>query len=809
MVKKLVLVAFAATALAPAAYATPVQLPGTAYTPTIGGVAVHDGMFAAIVNPAALGVGNATGIGFALPFPGGYEQASDDLGKRYALFLNAGSLAYNLRREPEFYRHKLAFGMSPTTRLRLGAGWDWQDSGFTGGVLDLSALFRPLPVLSTGVVARDVAGVDTTYTLGAGVRPLALLQPAAASRLTLGADVFWDPNEELEFDGVTLALEPLDGLELRAGWNARDEVFSAGIELSLAHFVLGTGSTVQAEETDELADMYAFLPYRRRRSFIQDLSATVIEYEEAQTIRTPPPSWPWQPYKGLTEILTEITQLTADPAVQAIVFTKQDFNASFANLVEIGNALREFKAADKKVYFYFENVSHLTYALAASVADEVVLHPLGTVDMRGFHYSQVYLGQLLGNYGIRFYNFSSHDYKTSFSFLSEAEMSAAEREMWSTVLEDYTAQYAELIRIGRDERLSDEVEQLIEEGPFVRAESALEAGLVDQVMYLDEFEEWVDEQHRFARRTRRDPTPPAVYDWAPAPRTSIALIYAGGMVRQGRGVRGQSIGDKSMTEAIRAARRSPFVNGIILRVDSPGGSPLAADSIAREVALAVEDGIPVVVSLGGTAASGGYYIAAPASHIVASPVSLTGSIGVATVFPNVTELLERLEIGTDTVRTSSYSDFANPLREMSAEEQERIREAVAAIYRRFVEVVAEHRGMSMAQVDEIAQGRIWTGRQAVELGLADSVGGLGDSIGVMQRLLRTEQPLHLIPVAPGDAGLPFAGIPAALAGGSRGPAMPKALQQLMHDYAELQELEGKPLYIMPYRLPEAAEPQQQ
>jgi len=781
--------------------------PGTAYTARLGGVAVHDGMFAPIINPAALGVGNASGIGLALPFPGGYERVSDDFGERYAFFLNAGSLAYNLRREPEFYRHKLALGSRITPQFHLGAGWDWQDSSFTRGELDLSALLRPLPALSAGVVAHDVASVDTTYTLGAGVRPLAFIGPRAGSRVTLGLDVFWDPREELEFDSVSLALEPLDGFELRGSWNARDEVFSAGVELSLAHLVFGTSGTVQAEEEEEFADMHAFMPYRRRRSFIADLTPTVIEYDEAARIRTPPRSRPWQPYRGLAEVLDDLGRIAADPAVRAVVFTKQDFDASFANLVEIRNALEELKAAGKKIYFYFEDVSHLTYAFAASVADEIVLHPLGSVDMRGFHYNQVYLGRFLGNYGVRFHNFSSHDYKTSFDYLTEPEMSDAEREMWSAVLADLTAQYSELIRIGRGDRLSDEVEQLIEEGPYLHSGVALESGVVDRVMYLDEFEDWVDEEHRYARRTRRDPTPPAVYDWAPAPRSTVALIYASGRVQRGRGIQGQSIGDDSFIEAIRAARRSPFVNGIVLRVDSPGGSPLAADSIAREIALAVEDGVPVVVSLGGTAASGGYYIAAPASHIVASPVGLTGSIGVASVFPNIAGLLEQLEIGSDTVKTSSYSDLGNPLREMSEEEQERFRESVTTVYRRFVEVVAEHRSMSVEQVDEIAQGRIWTGPRAVEIGLADSVGGLGDSIMVMQQLLESEQPLHLVPVLPGDAAPLLSGMPAAFLGRLNASAgLPRELREAFEDYKELEEMAGEPLYIMPYRLPEAQDP---
>ncbi len=805
-VKKLML-ASTVFALIALAAAPAVGSPTNAFTAGQGGVAVHDGMFSPLINPAALGVGNASGIGLAFPFRGGYERVSDDFGERYALFLNAGSLAYNLRRETESYRHKLALGSSVTPQLHLGAGWDWEGSSFTGGELDLAALLRPLPAFSAGVVAHDLTSVDTTYTLGAGVRPLAPILPQAGSRLTLGLDVFWDPREELEFDSVSLALEPLDGLELRGSYDARDEVFSAGVELSLAHLVFGSSGTVQADEDQEFAEMHAFVPYRRQRSFIADLTPTVIEYDEAERIRTPPRSRPWQPYRSLAEVLDDLGRIGADPAVRAVVFTKQDFDASFANLVEIRNVIEELKAAGKKIYFYFEDVSHLTYAFAASVADEIVLHPLGSVDMRGFHYNQIYLGQFLGNYGVRFYNFSSHDYKTSFDFLSEPEMSDAEREMWSAVLADLTAQYAELIRLGRDERLSDEVEQLIEEGPYLHSGVALEEGLVDRVMYLDEFEDWVDDEHRYARRTRRDPTPPAVYDWAPAPRSTVALIYASGMVQRGRGVQGQIIGDDSIIEAIRSARRSPFINGIVLRVDSPGGSPLAADSIAREIALAVEDGVPVVVSLGGTAASGGYYIAAPASHIVASPVGLTGSIGVASVFPNIAELLEQLEIGAATVKTSSYSDFGNPLREMSEEEQERFRESVTTVYRRFVEVVAEHREMSVEQVDEIAQGRIWTGPRAVELGLADSVGGLGDSIMVMQQLLESEQPLHLVPVLPGDAAPLFAGMPAAFLGRSgAAAALPRELRQAFEDYRTFEEMAGEPLYIMPYRLPEAKDP---
>ncbi len=782
-----------------------------AYGPSWGGTAVHEGLFAARVNPAALGIGNATGVGVSVPWEDSLRDGSSEFAERWSLFLNLPAFSYTTERFDTTYGHNISTGFGPSRRFLLGASWNWDNAEFTDGRATVAALVRPTRTLSVSAVRRGVLRSGPDTTLGLGVRPLAFLGPIG-TRLTFGVDWNWSDDHSGKLSLSSVELEPSAGVRLSLGYDHLGERLSAGLQLSLSQLEIGTQDTIRADSDLAAGSAYLFLPYRRRRSITREVVPSVVVYEHADRIQDTPRVRPWDPGRPYTAIIEDIETLRTDNTVQAVLFVNQRFQTSFAAQMEIYQALLRLRRAGKQIYYYFDNIPHTAYALAAATADAIYLHPTGTVDARGFRYSSVYLGEFFARYGVEIYNFRSHPHKSGWDMLSEAGMSDAERQNWELYLGDLDRQYRDMVFSGRESSLTRDIDTIINSGPYLSASKALEAGLVDSLIYRAEVDERVTAHHRFARVRAMDQIPEMQYDWAPRPLRTVKVIFATGDIVPGKGVRGVNIGADSLIDEIRSARENPLVSGIILRIDSGGGSAQASDSIAYEVARTVDEGVPVVVSMGALAASGGYYIAAPASHIIAGPSTLTGSIGVISIIPNVAGLLEMFDVGADSVLTSPLAGFGNPFERMSDEERSLIEGSTEESYRRFVEFVAASRGLGIDDVEDIAGGRIWSGSSALEIGLVDEIGGLTDAVAAMRRILGVSA-LELSEVVPGPFSPPLADF---LVGGDtvgRGllpnmfspsaPSLPHELHQAAREHQRLLELAllepGRPLYVMPYR----------
>jgi protease-4 len=291
----------------------------------------------------------------------------------------------------------------------------------------------------------------------------------------------------------------------------------------------------------------------------------------------------------------------------------------------------------------------------------------------------------------------------------------------------------------------ERVRQLIDQAPLLGSE-ALDAGLVDRLAYRDEVYAELraavgqDARLRYVARYNRTQ---GVAKRIPRPQhDAVALIQGQGQIRLGRSGRGalpgqgSSIGSETIAAAFRAAVKDARVKAIVFRVDSPGGSYVASDAIWREVVLAREAGKPVIVSMGNVAASGGYFVAAPADVIIAQPGTLTGSIGVVVGKPVVGELLDRLGIGLGSVEQGAHARMYTPTRDFTEEEWTRVNTFLDRVYDDFVGKVAQGRDLSRERVDELARGRVWTGTDAHERGLVDELGGLGLAIDVARERSR-------------------------------------------------------------------------
>lgn len=715
--------------------------------------AATDNLFAPKVNPAALSFGNARGLGLLIN--NDFSAHKDE----FSLFFNFTNLAYILEQNKDNFFHTVALSRKIIKNLYLGSAFNWTDTALSRSNQTLSLLTRPLDSISLSAQLNRSYEADVEYLLGFALRPL-FFSGYFKDRLTLSADIAY--NEAWQDPRFNLQSELADGLLLNLGYDNGEQLFSLNVEIALPHLQAGSFTHFNQDYDPTGGYSYFNLSAKKRRSIIMPPAEYFFDYKPGPEIVEQKREISFGPFylvsgeKTIYEVLTEIKELSRDESVKGILFENHNLLTSYAGLLEIREALQEFKAAGKKIVFYYEQANNLNYTLAASVADKIYLHPQGSIDLSGFSMSLPYLKELLTHFGIEVVNFRSHNYKTGGNILSESSMTDEEREALEEILAAFHKQAVGMINRGRADKLSKPIIEIIDDGPYMIAGSALEAGLVDELIYQDQVEEKIRGLFSIDGIVDHRGAPPVRYDWSDEPTSKIALIHATGIIHPGKSRLGESIGSESLTQAIREARQDNSIEGIILRVDSPGGSALASDVIARELSLCRSgyQAKPVVVSMGGVAASGGYYISCLADKIIAQPVTITGSIGVIGLTFNLEELFEKIKVNWSTIKTGKHADLGALHRPMSEEEKDIIREWITHIYQSFTEIVAEGRDLDIDNVHLIAQGRVWSGVEAKKIGLVDEIGGYKKTIEVLKEFASINRDIELV-AFPGRRGIPL------------------------------------------------------
>lgn len=463
---------------------------------------------------------------------------------------------------------------------------------------------------------------------------------------------------------------------------------------------------------------------------------------------------------GLDQILNGLERAAEDDNIKGIALNIASVSAAPSTLFDLRAGLERFKESGKFVLAHAETMS-LGALYLNSVADELYLHPNGGADLSGMRLQTTYYTGMLKKLGVdvTVVRGPDNEYKSAVEPFVRQDMSPSNRAQLTELLGDMWNEVRRGIAEGRG--MSPEQVDTIAENLELRvAEDAVEWGLCDGLMYADEFDALVasrlEEEPEYA--TLGEYTLPErllgksmgqikeiveLFEAAETPTSDsllggeVAVIYAVGAIESGEGD-AETIGSETLSEALREAREASDVKAVVLRVNSPGGSALASDVIWRETQLLKEAGKPFVVSMGDYAASGGYYIAAGADRIFANPTTITGSIGVFGMIPNAQELLEdKMGLAYDEVATHSHAGmgFNAPLDPLQLEA---INEGVTDIYADFVALVAAGRGMSVEQVDEIARGRVWSGQDALAIGLVDELGNLSDAIAAAEQLAGLE-----------------------------------------------------------------------
>ncbi len=433
-----------------------------------------------------------------------------------------------------------------------------------------------------------------------------------------------------------------------------------------------------------------------------------------------------------------IRKAKADRRVARLVIKPGNLESPYwAKLQEIRDAVVDFKQSGKPVYAFLETASDRQYFLA-SAADKVYLLPTSTLDLTGLASYEVFLRGTFDWIGTYPDFLHVGDFKTAVNTFTEKTFTPAHKEMSTSLNTDQFDQLVRAIADGR-QKSEDEIRQLVDRGPFL-PEEALRVGLIDELAYEDELDD-LDDGPTSARVLRAEDY--AGVSWASAGitrRSRMAVVNAVGTIVSGDSgfdpVNGHVLGSDSIVKDIRRARALPGVKAIILRVDSPGGSSIASDVIWRELMISKSEKLPLIVSMSDLAASGGYYIAAAGDVIVAQPGTLTGSIGVYTGKFVTGGTLEKLGANIEATSSGRHAQMFSPDRPFSDEERARVQESMQATYDHFVERVAESRHTTPEKIDEIGQGRVWTGQQARQVGLVDQLGGLHEAVSVAKQRAR-------------------------------------------------------------------------
>ena len=446
----------------------------------------------------------------------------------------------------------------------------------------------------------------------------------------------------------------------------------------------------------------------------------------------------FQAKPGLNLIIKNIEKAANDDRIQGIYLDLLDIPSGLATINEIRNAIISFKESGKFVYVYGEIFSQKAYYLA-TVADKIYLNPEGMLEFKGFYSEIVFIKGLLEKLEIDPQIIRHGKYKSAVEPLILDKMSEANKEQTTAFVQSLWDETLANISAERNisiEKLNDIADKL----DAFRADRALELNLIDSVIFFDEFLNILANNLGVDVIKSDNLVSISSYDNVKTrtsnkkrSRNKVAVVYASGSISQGEGS-DNTIGSDKIARTLRKVRLDNCVKAVVLRVNSPGGDGLASDIILREANL-IKAEKPFVVSMGNLAASGGYYIACGADRIVANANTITGSIGVFGIIPNFQQFFNnKLGITFDNVKTNDNADFIQTTKPLSEFQYKLIEQEVDQFYKTFIGHVAKGRNMTIEEVDAIAQGRVWSGADALELGLVDEIGDLNTAIDIAVQL---------------------------------------------------------------------------
>jgi len=794
--------------------------------------AATDDPLALWINSASLGTGKSKGISYI------HTYSDDAFSGDDAFSLSAGNLAFGAeffdfhdrvrtgqgteRRKFATRRYTLGLGGRIFKNFYLGGSYAWHSSNLSdidkGSSWAIGALVRPHRTTSIGFTARDLnepryygTRFKPIYETSLAVRPWSERLSLFVNWLARSEELKGDLAELQPASFLTFGLEyeMLRGMVLKIGGD-EDNNFSAALSLLAGQGGLGTTYTSLKGEGDAKNAGYgailATMGSGWRESVIMP-ERSYLEINLSGTIAETRP--PFSLFGGdgprytLGELLARIDYAKETRDIQAIVLRCGGLSANFAVLDELRQALIDFRKSGKAVVVYMEDPGNGVYYLATA-GDYIVLTPNGYIGLVGLRSEVPFLKGTLDKLGLKAYYARVGKYKSAVEPLTENEYTEPGKEAVNALMDDVFNKLVGDIASARDFSKTDVMEK-IDRGPFLPSE-ALREGLVDTLAYWDEIPGIVRNlapgavsrvsYGDFARRR------PADLRWDEPP--TIGIVYGVGGIVTGSSRREMFVedimGSDTISRALREMRNDRAVKAVVFRVDSPGGVMTASDMIRREIELTVKEK-PVIISMGGVAASGGYHISCNGTSILADEATVTGSIGVLSLWLHTRGLYEKIGANKDIFTRGKRAGMFPTWREVTEEDLQLAQYYVDKFYGKFVADVAKGRGMGADDVNEVAQGRVWSGRRAQELGLVDRIGGLSDAIDLARSKagIQADEKVRfkVLPRAPGF----FETLRSSAAGSVVGEVtIPEGLEDLVGEAAYWSIYDEPILYLMPYRL---------
>lgn len=429
------------------------------------------------------------------------------------------------------------------------------------------------------------------------------------------------------------------------------------------------------------------------------------------------------------DAIKAVERAAADPGVRFIYMEPDNFAGSISSLEELRNALEKFRASGKAIISFTQTPTLGSYWLA-SVSDKIYMAPYGSGMILGLGSQMIYFKDLLDEIGINIQLIRHGKYKSAGEPYIKSEMSPENRKQNEDMLNAIWDSIGEEIAQARGITV-EELDSMINGLRLDSPSDFMDNGLIDGTATKDEMVEKLCTLYEVKDEKDLSFIPFDDYAISYIPKTvsknKIAVVYADGEIVEGKST--ENIGGDSFSKQLSEIRKDTTIRTIVFRVNSPGGSVSAAEKIKREIDLIKGQGRTVIASYGSYAASGGYWISANCDYIFSDATTLTGSIGVFSMIPDIGKVIkEKAHLNVYTIKTHEHADMFNMMRPLDAEEERYMQASVDTIYTKFTELVAQGRGMEVGYVDEIAQGRVWAGTEALEIGLVDEIGGLADAI---------------------------------------------------------------------------------
>jgi len=632
--------------------------------------------------------------------------------------------------------YKISFGFGGDSfGVGTGIGWSSADTDIfnRSTLFTLGTYFRPAIYFSLGLM-----GYIPTSGLGEGVVDVGI-RPFGNESITIFGDYVIKKNknpQDIEWS-VGVILEPIDGLRITGRYFDKD-IFDLGIALSFGN----AGITVRTNFDKD--GSHAFNTYGIRVGAYDRHPFTAFsknsEYVKMELIGP----LKYQRYRffdnanTLMDLISKIEAAMEDESVSGIAINTSGMRINREMIWEVREELKEFRASGKKVVIYIDRADINVYHLA-SVADKIVIDPVGNIFLKGFVLGRQYYKGTLEKIGIGYRALRYFKYKSASETYANDRMSEADREQYEDIVDDFYNLAQSDITEGRGFTKS-EYDNLINNGVFFLPREALTVGLVDTIARWNDMKDIIEsieeKEKKFVRPgSLRDFKKPSDNHWGKKPE--VALIYAIGVCSMDQGIKA-----RSLVKYVRKAVNDNNVKAIVLRVDSPGGDALASDLIASAL-IEGKGEKPIIVSQGLVAASGGYWLSMYADTIVAAPTTITGSIGVIGSYFFNESFKEELGVSTDFVKMGKHADLgfgmrlpilrvSIPDRDLSSDEIMNVEKSIKSLYHKFVSKVAKGRGQSYETIESVAQGRVWSGFDAKRNGLIDMIGGLSTAIKVAE-----------------------------------------------------------------------------